>query len=672
MRRSVAAVVMVMLGVAVLAGTPAAQAAATSYTVTPISASGVLVAQPEAINSAGQVVGIASFSGGASGPTCAFVWDPSSGIDQLPALPGTTCGDSSAAKTRAFDINDSGQIAGWATDSSGAEHAVSWTATTGPTESGSNCTGQNVGSHGFAVNASGVQGGETNVCDGKGGVESSQAAWLGTPTNVIAPGSAETGGKGNAMTIAINASKQAVVSYDGAGTGKKNGVSASLYSGNKLTPLPVVPTLLLDDSSARGAPSTLNDSGVVVGVDTSTHQPAYSTNAGAAVDLAPLPGYPEGVASAIDDGGDVVGASFNGSTTEATLWPAAAPPSAPGAKPAGIDLSTLIPASAGLTLISATAMNNDGQMVAAAVPAGSPAGTLPQWVVLTPGSSPPPPPPPPPPPSPPAPSPVPGGPGLAVPANTAPPSISGTPTPGNTLTCADGAWTNDPTTFRYQWNRDGAPLAAATGQTYVVQIQDEAQTLSCTVTVANAAGAGAARTSAGVIVAVSAASLRCVKPTGRLGGKRVGVLALGMTRTAARRKLKRFGVTHNDLDNFCLYAGWGIRAGYPSAKLLGSLPRAKGRQLKTSVLLLLTANPYYGAGGVRPGAVLTKSVSRRLHLGKAITVGRNDWYLGSGSAGRTVLKVQRGVIQEVGLANAGLTRSHRQQRRFLTSFNATA
>ena len=42
-----------------------------------------------------------------------------------------------------------------------------------------------------------------------------------------------------------------------------------------------------------------------------------------------------------------------------------------------------------------------------------------------------------------------------------------------------------------------------------------------------------------------------------------------MTRAKARHKLKRFGVTHNDLDNFCLYAGWGIRAGYPSTQAAG-------------------------------------------------------------------------------------------------------
>lgn len=45
-------------------------------------------------------------------------------------------------------------------------------------------------------------------------------------------------------------------------------------------------------------------------------------------------------------------------------------------------------------------------------------------------------------------------------------SISGTPTPGKTLTAATGTWNPAPTTFSYQWMRSGVPIIGATTATY--------------------------------------------------------------------------------------------------------------------------------------------------------------------------------------------------------------
>jgi hypothetical protein len=88
----------------------------------------------------------------------------------------------------------------------------------------------------------------------------------------------------------------------------------------------------------------------------------------------------------------------------------------------------------------------------------------------------------------------------APPANTLAPTVSGTAAAGDTLTCSNGTWSNSPTTYTYQWSRDGNQIAGATSNTYLVVAGDEGHTLTCTVTASNAAGAGAPATSSGVLV----------------------------------------------------------------------------------------------------------------------------------------------------------------------------
>jgi hypothetical protein len=86
-----------------------------------------------------------------------------------------------------------------------------------------------------------------------------------------------------------------------------------------------------------------------------------------------------------------------------------------------------------------------------------------------------------------------------APANTAAPTISGTPRDGETLTANDGTWTGDqPMTFAYQWQRCDANglncsnLAGATGRTYAVQTSDVNNRLRVNVTATNATGSSTA------------------------------------------------------------------------------------------------------------------------------------------------------------------------------------
>ena len=59
------------------------------------------------------------------------------------------------------------------------------------------------------------------------------------------------------------------------------------------------------------------------------------------------------------------------------------------------------------------------------------------------------------------------------PSNNTLPAISGTPSPGNSLTCSDGAWSNNPTGFAFAWKPGRDPISGATAQTYAVQAADQ-------------------------------------------------------------------------------------------------------------------------------------------------------------------------------------------------------
>jgi hypothetical protein len=82
-----------------------------------------------------------------------------------------------------------------------------------------------------------------------------------------------------------------------------------------------------------------------------------------------------------------------------------------------------------------------------------------------------------------------------APANTTPPTISGTPTDGQMLTATNGNWNGTaPTTYALQWQRcdaNGAAcvaIAGATGQTYQLSAADVSRTLRVAVTASNQAG----------------------------------------------------------------------------------------------------------------------------------------------------------------------------------------
>ena len=214
------------------------------------------------------------------------------------------------------------------------------------------------------------------------------------------------------------------------------------------------------------------------------------------------------------------------------------------------------------------------------------------------------------------------------------------------------------------------PIPGATHSTYTVQAADQGHKLSCTVVAATdgttASTSTSSSTSTGVTIPISNVQA-CRRPTGQLSGTTLGPITLGLSRARARRLLPRFKIRSYHTDNFCLSGGWGIRVGYASARLLGSTANAGKAAISGRVTLALTANPFYALRGVKPGTRLG-TAAHRLKSGGAIKLGRNDWYVIPGAASNGVLKVRHGVVQEVGIADKGLTATRAAQIQLLRSF----
>lgn len=78
------------------------------------------------------------------------------------------------------------------------------------------------------------------------------------------------------------------------------------------------------------------------------------------------------------------------------------------------------------------------------------------------------------------------------------PVITGIPTIGETLTAVVGAWGPDPVDLTYQWKRNGVAIADATDPAYVVTIDDQAKSLTVTVSGTKDGYSPVAKTSAAV------------------------------------------------------------------------------------------------------------------------------------------------------------------------------
>ena len=94
------------------------------------------------------------------------------------------------------------------------------------------------------------------------------------------------------------------------------------------------------------------------------------------------------------------------------------------------------------------------------------------------------------------------------PVNTSQPTISGQTVVGDTLTAANGSWSNGPTGYSYQWQdcdssgTNCSNISGATNSSYKLASGDAGDTIAVVVTASNSAGSGQATSAATGVVTV--------------------------------------------------------------------------------------------------------------------------------------------------------------------------
>jgi hypothetical protein len=92
------------------------------------------------------------------------------------------------------------------------------------------------------------------------------------------------------------------------------------------------------------------------------------------------------------------------------------------------------------------------------------------------------------------------GPIIDIPVNTTAPLITGSAVQGSILSCTNGAWTNSPSSYSYQWKSNGTNITGATSNTYTTVSGDIGNTITCVVTATNSAGSASATSSNSIVV----------------------------------------------------------------------------------------------------------------------------------------------------------------------------
>jgi hypothetical protein len=155
---------------------------------------------------------------------------------------------------------------------------------------------------------------------------------------------------------------------------------------------------------------------------------------------------------------------------------------------------------------------------------------------------------------------------------------------------------------------------------------------------------------------------------------------LGRRRAAQReamlgaRLLTRFG-----MDKYCVTGGGLFRIGYPTARINRTIGRSLRRAVADRVVIALTSSPRFNVSGIVPSQTSGSSARRRLRGERRFVIGKNTWLVtgaprpvGRAQAGvMRLIKVQRGLVREVGIGDRRLARGDRKQlKRYLKTWQA--
>jgi len=149
--------------------------------------------------------------------------------------------------------------------------------------------------------------------------------------------------------------------------------------------------------------------------------------------------------------------------------------------------------------------------------------------------------------------------------------------------------------------------------------------------------------------------------------QKLGLLRLGMARAQALHAFAHSSNRGKKYEDFFCLTPSGVRVGIASPKLVKTLPKSE-RKLAGTVIWASTSSFYYSIHGIRCGATVA-AAGKLVKLTGPFHIGLNYWYLAPNGASTAVFKVRGRIIEEIGIADKQLTRGHKAQVAFLTSFS---